>query len=101
MRRKRNRQTIPPSETILETTNTKPELDSAPAPVKELDSANKIYYELGSSPISQPVAELSNDTSPPGKLLTEANISEMEERALEEETSGAYEAAEETYRQIV
>ncbi|KUL82638.1 hypothetical protein ZTR_09089 [Talaromyces verruculosus] len=101
MRRKRNRQAIPPRETILETTNTKPELDSAPAPVKELDSANKIYYELGYWPISQPVAELSNDASPPGKLLTEADISEKEERALEEETSGAYEAAEETYRQIV
>lgn len=101
MRRKRNRQTIPPSETILEPTNTKPELDSAPGPVKELGSANKISYELGSSPISQPIAELSNDASPPGKLLTEADISEKEERALEEETSGAYEAAEETYRQIL
>ncbi|KAF3400536.1 hypothetical protein DPV78_005802, partial [Talaromyces pinophilus] len=46
MRRKRNRQTIPPSETILETTNTKPELDSAPAPVKELDSANNIFVDI-------------------------------------------------------
>lgn len=123
MQRKRNRQTILPNETSIETPYGKPELDSAtavvthetiaegpyttkpelvsaPAPVKELDSANKIYYELGSSPISQPVAELSDDINPPN-LLTEAGISEMEKRALEEETSGAYETAEETYRQIV
>lgn len=121
-RRKRNQQTIPPSETITETPYgkpeldsatapvahetiaegpyAKPELDSAPAPVKGLDSANTIYYELGSSPISEPVAELYNDTNP-SALLTEVDISEMEKRALKEETSGAYEAAEETYRQIV
>lgn len=119
MRRRRNRQSAVPHEAIIETSYAKPELDSAPAPtthdttipytkpelgsspspVKEMDSTTKIY-ELGSPPISQPVAELSGDAHPPA-LLTEAEISEMEKRALEEETSGAYEAAEVTYRQVV
>jgi tetratricopeptide (TPR) repeat protein len=121
LRRKRNPQTTTPQETILETSYAKPELDSAPAPViretiidapftkAELDStpapvkgtnsATKIY-ELGSSALSQPVAELYSDSNPPDPY-TEADISSMEKRALEEEASGAYAEAEETYRQII
>lgn len=122
LRRKRNRQSrITPHETIIETSYAKPELDSAPAPVmretiletsytkaeldsahapvKEMDSSTKIY-ELGSPLISHPIAELSNDTNPLA-LLTATDISQLEKLALEEEKSGAYEAAEKTYRQIV
>lgn len=88
--------------TILETTNAKPELDSAPLPVHEMSSATIKTFEIGSSPMSPPIAELYGDTSVnPLDRYTDADIAEMEKRALEEETSGAYGAAEETYRQVV
>uniref|UniRef100_A0A093UZN3 Kinesin light chain n=1 Tax=Talaromyces marneffei PM1 TaxID=1077442 RepID=A0A093UZN3_TALMA len=125
-RRKRDLQNVNPPETFHEKTHAKPELDSAPAPVTresipgtsyakpELESASAPvketnlatnFYEIGPSPMSQPIAELDStipvNSLKANDLLTDADISEMERRALEEETSGAYAAAEETYQRVI